>query len=89
MPKHPHSLSMSRAEPGRQDWRGQVEVAIFPHGVRRASWGPSTQVTYACHSPSASFFSARSWETRMTGGHQELLTLCQRYSPFGDTASVF
>ena len=31
----------------------------------------------------------RSWETRMTGGHQELLTLRQRYSPFGDTASVF
>lgn len=66
MPKHPHSLSMSRAEPGRQDWRGRVEVATFAHGVR-ASWGPSIQVTCACHSLSASSFSARSRDTRMTG----------------------
>lgn len=86
MPKHPHSLSMSRAEPGRQGWKGQVEVATFAHGVR-ASWGPSTQVTCACYSPSASSFSARSQDTRMTGAggggcHQELLTPCPWCSPF-------
>lgn len=88
MPKHLHSLSMSRAEPGRQGWREQVEVDIIPHGVS-ARWGASAQVICACHCPSDSSFSARSWDTRMTGGHQELLTLCQWCSPFLGTASIF
>lgn len=79
MPKHPHSLSISRAEPGRQDWRGRVEVDTIPHGAR-ACWGTSSQVICACHSSFVNPFSARPWDTRMMESHQELLTLSVLFS---------